>query len=106
MARRRALRYVPRAPLIVWSDGGFGRQAGNREIAFHQATAIAQRCNLVRRDLGLPTRKVPATDPRLQVDVVQTHPRRRRGGGPATAEATPLTPRAENPPRATFVFGR
>ena len=42
----------------------------NREIAFYKASAIAQGCNLVRRELGLPATYVPAADPDLQVDVV------------------------------------
>ena len=57
--------------LIVSSDCGFGRQGANREIAFYKASAIAQGCNIVRHELGLPTTYVPATDPQLQVDVVE-----------------------------------
>ena len=34
------------------SDCGFGRQGCNREIAFYKASAIAQGCNIVRRELG------------------------------------------------------
>jgi 5-methyltetrahydropteroyltriglutamate--homocysteine methyltransferase len=34
--------------------------------------AIAQGCNIVRGDLGLPSTYVPAADGRLQIDVVQT----------------------------------
>jgi len=72
---RKALRYIPAEMLIVSSDCGFGRQGANREIAFYKASAIAQGCNIVRRELGLPVTEVPAADPRLQVDVV---PGRRR----------------------------
>jgi 5-methyltetrahydropteroyltriglutamate--homocysteine methyltransferase len=68
---RKALRYVPPERLIVSSDCGFGRQGCNREIAFYKATAIAQGCNVVRRELGLPTTDVPAADARLQLDVVK-----------------------------------
>ena len=56
--------------LIVSSDCGFGRQGCNREIAFYKASAIAQGCNLVRRELGLPVTYVPAADPALQIDIV------------------------------------
>ena len=35
------------------SDCGFGRQGCNREIAFYKASAIAQGCNIVRKELGL-----------------------------------------------------
>jgi 5-methyltetrahydropteroyltriglutamate--homocysteine methyltransferase len=69
---RKALRFIPPERLIVSSDCGFGRQGCNREIAFYKATAIAQGANLVRRELGLPTTDVPAADPRLQIDLVQS----------------------------------
>jgi len=67
---RKALKYIPPECLIVSSDCGFGRQGCNREIAFYKASAIAQGCNIVRRELGLPTSYVPAADPMLQIDVV------------------------------------
>jgi 5-methyltetrahydropteroyltriglutamate--homocysteine methyltransferase len=67
---RRALKYIPAEQLIVSSDCGFGRQGCNREIAFYKATAIAQGCNIVRRELGLPDTYISAADPVLQVDVV------------------------------------
>ena len=67
---RKALKYIPPERLIVSSDCGFGRQGCNREIAFYKSTAIAQGCNIVRRELGLPVTEIPATDPKLQVDIV------------------------------------
>ncbi len=67
---RKALRYIPPERLIVSSDCGFGRQGCNREIAFYKSAAIAQGCNLVRKELGLPTTYVPAADPGLQMDIV------------------------------------
>ena len=67
---RKALKYIPAEQLIVSSDCGFGRQGCNREIAFYKASAIAQGCNIVRRELGLPTTEVPAADPMLQTDIV------------------------------------
>jgi 5-methyltetrahydropteroyltriglutamate--homocysteine methyltransferase len=51
---RLALKYVPAERLIVSTDCGFGRQGCNREIAFFKTTSIAQGCNLVRAELGLP----------------------------------------------------
>jgi 5-methyltetrahydropteroyltriglutamate--homocysteine methyltransferase len=54
----------------VSSDCGFGRQGCNREIAFYKASAIAQGANMVRADLGFPVTRVPAADPKLQIDVV------------------------------------
>src|SRR5216117_2490858 len=67
---RRPQRRRPHEHLVVSSDCGFGRQGCNREIAFYKASAIAQGCNIVRRELGLGTTYVPAADPMLQVDVV------------------------------------
>jgi 5-methyltetrahydropteroyltriglutamate--homocysteine methyltransferase len=67
---RKALKYIPADKLIVSSDCGFGRQGCNREIAFYKASAIAQGCNIVRKELGLNGSYVPAADPRLQIDVV------------------------------------
>jgi 5-methyltetrahydropteroyltriglutamate--homocysteine methyltransferase len=67
---RKALKVIPPESLIVSSDCGFGRQGCNREIAFYKASAIAQGCNIVRRELGLATTYVPAADPVLQIDVV------------------------------------
>jgi len=69
---RHALQYVPAERLIVSSDCGFGRQGCNREIAFYKASAIAQGCNIVRRELGLPATYVPAADPMLQIDIVKS----------------------------------
>jgi 5-methyltetrahydropteroyltriglutamate--homocysteine methyltransferase len=65
---RHALKYIPAERLIVSSDCGFGRQGCNREIAFYKASAIAQGCNIVRRELGLPATYVAAADPVLQID--------------------------------------
>jgi 5-methyltetrahydropteroyltriglutamate--homocysteine methyltransferase len=67
---RTALRHIAPEQLIVSSDCGFGRQGCNREIAFHKASAIAQGCNIVRRELGLDPTYVPASDPMLQIDIV------------------------------------
>jgi 5-methyltetrahydropteroyltriglutamate--homocysteine methyltransferase len=67
---RNALKYIPAEQLIVSSDCGFGRQGCNREIAFYKATAIAQGCGIVRKELGIPETKIPATDPMLQTDVI------------------------------------
>jgi 5-methyltetrahydropteroyltriglutamate--homocysteine methyltransferase len=67
---RYALEYIPAERLIVSTDCGFGRQGCNREIAFFKTTAIAQGCNLVRKELGLKTTYVPAADETLQTDMV------------------------------------
>ena len=67
---RRALKYIPPERLIVSSDCGFGRQGCNREIAFYKASSIAQGCNIVRGELGLPTTYIAAADPALQIDIV------------------------------------
>jgi 5-methyltetrahydropteroyltriglutamate--homocysteine methyltransferase len=67
---RIALEHIAPEQLIVSSDCGFGRQGCNREIAFHKASAIAQGCNIVRKELGLATTYIPAADPALQIDIV------------------------------------
>ncbi len=67
---RKALKYIPLDRLIVSSDCGFGRQGCNRDIAFYKASASAQGCNIVRAEHGLPVHPVPATDPKLQIDVI------------------------------------
>jgi 5-methyltetrahydropteroyltriglutamate--homocysteine methyltransferase len=66
---RQALRFVEAENLILSSDCGFGRQGCNRLIAFYKSVAIAEGANLVRRELGLEERRVPAADPALQVDI-------------------------------------
>jgi 5-methyltetrahydropteroyltriglutamate--homocysteine methyltransferase len=67
---RRALKYIPVERLIVSSDCGFGRQGCNREIAFYKASSLAQGANIVRRELGLETKYIPAADAALQTDIV------------------------------------
>jgi 5-methyltetrahydropteroyltriglutamate--homocysteine methyltransferase len=67
---RKALKYIAPEQLIVSSDCGFGRQGCNREIAFYKASAIAQGCNTIRKELGLETSYIPAADPKLQMDIV------------------------------------
>jgi 5-methyltetrahydropteroyltriglutamate--homocysteine methyltransferase len=75
-AIRTALEHIAPEQLIVSSDCGFGRQGANREIAFYKASAIAQGCNIVRKELGLDPTYVPAADPMLQTDIV---PKERTG---------------------------
>jgi len=63
------------------------RAAGcNREIAFYKASAIAQGCNIVRRELGLAVTYVPAADPALQIDVVPGGVPHRRRAAPRKIE--------------------
>ncbi len=71
---RKALEHIEPEQLIVSSDCGFGRQGCNRDIAFFKATAIAQGCNIVRKELGLTPTRVPATDEALQTDIVPKTP--------------------------------
>ena len=66
---RAALKYIDPQNLVLSSDCGFGRQGGNRLIAFYKAVAIGQGANIIRRELGLDERYVPACDPRLQADL-------------------------------------
>jgi 5-methyltetrahydropteroyltriglutamate--homocysteine methyltransferase len=65
---RKAMEYIPVENLILSSDCGFGRQGSNRMIAFYKAVSIAQGANILRRELGLEERYVPAADPTLQVE--------------------------------------
>lgn len=65
-----ALEHISPEQLIVSSDCGFGRQGGNRDIAFFKTTSIAQGANIVRRELGLPVTRIPAADPMPQTDIV------------------------------------
>jgi 5-methyltetrahydropteroyltriglutamate--homocysteine methyltransferase len=67
---RAALRYIDPGQLVLSSDCGFGRQGSNRTIAFYKAVAIVQGANIVRRELGVEERYVPAADPRLQIDLL------------------------------------
>ncbi len=73
---RLALQYIAPEQLILSSDCGFGRQGCNRDIAFFKTAAIAQGANIVRRELGLPTVRVPAADAALQTDSVPRTPDR------------------------------
>ena len=94
---RKALKYIPPERLIVSSDCGFGRQGCNREIAFYKASAIAQGCNIVRRELGFPVTYVPAADPTLQIDVVPGRghltDRQLRLSEPGRCQSEPSSPR-------------
>ena len=67
----RALKHIAPEQLIVSSDCGFGRQGCNREIAFYKASAIAQGCNIVRKELGARRRRTSRPPiPALQIDIV------------------------------------
>ena len=73
---RTALQHIDPSQLIVSSDCGFGRQGCNRDIAFFKTAAIAQGCNIVREELGIEMRPVPAANPELQTDIVPQTPDR------------------------------
>ncbi len=78
---RLALKHIEPENLIVSSDCGFGRQGCNREIAFYKASAIAQGCNIVRQELGLPAKYIAAADPQLQMDIVPKGKGKKSVGG-------------------------
>jgi 5-methyltetrahydropteroyltriglutamate--homocysteine methyltransferase len=65
---REALKYINPESLVLSTDCGFGRQGANRMIAFYKATSMALGANIVRRELGVEERHVPAADPAFQVD--------------------------------------
>jgi 5-methyltetrahydropteroyltriglutamate--homocysteine methyltransferase len=67
---REALKYINPENLILSSDCGFGRQGNSRMIAFYKSVSIALGANVVRNELGLDERYVPAADPEFQIDVV------------------------------------
>jgi 5-methyltetrahydropteroyltriglutamate--homocysteine methyltransferase len=69
---RQALGVIDAENLVLSSDCGFGRQGCNRLIAYYKAVAIAQGANIVRRELGVEERSVPAADPALQVDLLDS----------------------------------
>ncbi|HMO14628.1 MAG TPA: cobalamin-independent methionine synthase II family protein [Pirellulaceae bacterium] len=71
---RHALQSIPAERLIVSTDCGFGRQGCNRDIAFFKTTALAQGCDIVRRELGLPSSSIRAAAPGLQTDIVPDKP--------------------------------
>jgi 5-methyltetrahydropteroyltriglutamate--homocysteine methyltransferase len=71
---REAMRHIGPENLVLSSDCGFGRQGCNRVIAFYKAAAIAQGANILRRELGVEERYIPAADPALQVDDVTREP--------------------------------
>jgi len=68
---REALKYIKPENLVLSTDCGFGRQGGNRLIAFYKAASIALGANILRRELGFPETAVIAADPNLQVDTFE-----------------------------------
>jgi 5-methyltetrahydropteroyltriglutamate--homocysteine methyltransferase len=75
---RKAMQFIPPENLILSSDCGFGRQGTNRVVAYYKAAAIARGANIIRRELGVEERYVPAADPVFRVE-----------GNPALQERTP-----------------
>jgi 5-methyltetrahydropteroyltriglutamate--homocysteine methyltransferase len=69
---RRALQYIDIHNLLITSDCGFGRQGGNRMVAFYKSAAAAQGANIVRREHGLRETYIPCADPQLIQDQVPT----------------------------------
>ena len=73
---RLALEHIDASQLIVSSDCGFGRQGCNRDSAFFKTVAIAEGCNIVRKELGIEPRPIRAARPELQTDIVPKSPDR------------------------------
>ncbi len=65
---RKVMQFIDPEQIVLSSDCGFGRQGGNRMIAFHKAVSMAQGANIVRKELGVAATRIPAEDPRLQID--------------------------------------
>jgi 5-methyltetrahydropteroyltriglutamate--homocysteine methyltransferase len=64
---RAALRHIEPERLMLSSDCGFGRQSMSRMHAFYKMVALARGANIVRKELGLPEARIPATDARLSM---------------------------------------
>ena len=62
---RKALEYIPKEQLVISTDCGFGREGLSRRIAYYKCVALVEGTNIVRRELGLPERRVRAADPTL-----------------------------------------
>jgi 5-methyltetrahydropteroyltriglutamate--homocysteine methyltransferase len=62
---RRALQWLPPERLAATSDCGFGRDGMSRRIALHKMINMQLGVNLVRKELGLPERRILAADPAL-----------------------------------------
>jgi 5-methyltetrahydropteroyltriglutamate--homocysteine methyltransferase len=65
---RYALQFIDAERLVLSTDCGFGRQGVSRPVALYKAAALAQAANIIRKELGVPERPVPAADPRYQID--------------------------------------
>jgi 5-methyltetrahydropteroyltriglutamate--homocysteine methyltransferase len=59
------LKHIEPERLLLSSDCGFGRQGMSRTHAFFKMAAMVRGANIVRRELGLPEKTVPAADPRF-----------------------------------------
>jgi 5-methyltetrahydropteroyltriglutamate--homocysteine methyltransferase len=64
---RLCLKHIEPERLILASDCGFGRQAMSRIHAFYKMVSLTRGANIVRRELGLPEARIPATDPKLSM---------------------------------------
>ena len=61
---RRALDHISPERLLVSTDCGFGRQGMSRMHAFYKMVSLSRGVNIVRRELGLPERRIPAAEGR------------------------------------------
>lgn len=59
---RKALDTVPPERLCISTDCGFGREGMSRRHAFYKMVALVRGTNLVRKELGIPEARIPATD--------------------------------------------
>ena len=64
---RKALKFIPVERLVITTDCGFGREGLSRRISYYKMVALVEGTNIVRRELGLPETKVPASDPKLSI---------------------------------------
>ncbi len=59
---RRALMNIPAERLCISTDCGFGREGMSRRHAFYKMVALVRGTNIVRKELGVPEARIPATD--------------------------------------------
>lgn len=68
---RKCLEHLPPERLLLSSDCGFGRQSMSRMHAFYKMVALARGANIVRGELGLDEKYIPATDAQLSMVPVE-----------------------------------
>ena len=95
---RKALVHIPAEQLIVSSDCGFGARGATARSPSTRPAPSRKAATSCARELGLPTTYIPATDPQLQIDVVERQPTLKRA---ATAVGRGFSPAIDSAGTAT-----